>query len=232
MSLSRGAFIVFEGLDRTGKTSQTRLLYKLLTDKGIKAKLIHFPERSSAIGQVINAYLTNAQDLPDEVIHLMFSANRWEHINGIRQELLDGTTFICDRYAYSGAAYSVAKGLDFNWCCSPDRGLIKPDAVIYLKASSDEAIASRGNYGGERFVWIALQIQNEHLILSLFACSYEKLEFQRKVGVVFDKFCAQESSYWHEFDACQTEENLHAEIAAVVEEVMKRTPSQALDKLT
>ncbi|XP_062128082.1 thymidylate kinase [Drosophila sulfurigaster albostrigata] len=211
MSLSRGAFIVFEGLDRTGKTSQTRRLYNRLTEKGIKAKLIHFPERSSAIGQVINAYLTNAQDLPDEVIHLMFSANRWEHINDIRQEMLAGTTFICDRYAYSGAAYSVAKGLDFDWCCSPDRGLIKPDAVIYLKASSDEAIASRGNYGGER---------------------YEKLEFQRKVGVVFDQFCEKESNYWHQFDACQSEENLHAEIAAIVDVVLKETPSQSLAKLT
>ncbi|KAH8370574.1 hypothetical protein KR093_004180, partial [Drosophila rubida] len=210
MSLPRGAFVVFEGLDRTGKSSQTRLLYNLLIEKGLKAKLIHFPERSSAIGQVINAYLTNAQELSDEVIHLMFSANRWEHINGIRQELLAGTTFICDRYAYSGASYSVAKGLDFNWCCAPDRGLIKPDAVIYLKASSDEAIAARGNYGDER---------------------YENVEFQRKVGAVFDQICAQESSYWHEFDACQAQETLHAQIAAVVDEVLKETPSQPLTQL-
>lgn len=181
---------------------------------GIKAKLIHFPERSSAIGQVINSYLTNAQDLPDEVIHLMFSANRWEHIKSIREELLAGTTLICDRYAYSGAAYTVAKGLDFNWCCAPDRGLIKPDAVFYLKAQPEELI-SRGSYGDERFVKKYIHIVNKHYYLIVcyaYCCSYEKLEFQRKVAEVFDKFCSQESSYWHEFDAGKSVEELQKHI--------------------
>ncbi|XP_034476346.1 thymidylate kinase [Drosophila innubila] len=208
--LRRGAFIVFEGVDRTGKTTQTRLLFEWLIKNGIKAKLIHFPERSSAIGQVINSYLSNAQDLPDEVIHLMFSANRWEHMKSIQNELLAGTTLICDRYAYSGAAYTVAKGLDFNWCCAPDRGLIKPDAVFYLKAQPEELI-SRGSYGMER---------------------YEKLDFQRKVAKVFDKFCTQESSYWHEFDASQNEEQLQKQIAEKAEEVLKLIPEQSLEKLT
>ncbi|KAL7737749.1 hypothetical protein ACLKA6_006140 [Drosophila palustris] len=208
--LRRGAFIVFEGVDRTGKTTQTRLLLECLTKKGIKAKLIHFPERSSAIGQLINSYLTNAQDLPDEFIHLMFSANRWEHMKGIREELLAGTTLICDRYAYSGAAYTAAKGLDFNWCCAPDRGLIKPDAVFYLKAQPAELI-SRGSYGEER---------------------YEKVEFQRKVAEVFDKFSSQESSYWHEFDASQTAEELATQIADKAEMLLKQIPEQSLEKLT
>lgn len=209
-SMRRGAFIVFEGVDRTGKTTQTRLLLDTLINKGFKAKLIHFPERSSAIGQVINSYLTNSQDLPDEVIHLMFSANRWEHMKSIREELLSGTTLICDRYAYSGAAYTVAKGLDFNWCCAPDRGLIKPDAVFYLKAKPDKLIL-RGNYGEER---------------------YEKLEFQNKVAEVFDKFCKQEMSYWHEFDASQSAEKLHMQIAEKAEIMLKQVPEQSLEKLT
>jgi thymidylate kinase len=39
---------------------------------------------------------------------------------------------ICDRYAFSGVAFSSAKGLDLDWCMSCDRGLPAPDAVIFL----------------------------------------------------------------------------------------------------
>lgn len=41
---------------------------------------------------------------------------------------------MCDRYAYSGVAFSAAKGLDVDWCKKTDSGLPKPDLVIFLKA--------------------------------------------------------------------------------------------------
>lgn len=116
-------------------------------------KHINFPDRSTIIGDLINRFLKNTQDLSNEVIHLLFSANRWERVNSIQEDLLAGTTVICDRYAYSGVVYSVAKGLDMDWCWAPDRGLLKPDAVFYLKANPDQ-LASRCNFGTERFVKI------------------------------------------------------------------------------
>ena len=49
-------------------------------------------------------------------------------------------TIICDRYAFSGVAFSAAKpGLDFDWCRECDRGLPGPDAVIYLDLSVEDA---------------------------------------------------------------------------------------------
>lgn len=39
---------------------------------------------------------------------------------------------VCDRYAYSGVAFSSAKGLDLDWCKACDKGLPAPDCVIYL----------------------------------------------------------------------------------------------------
>lgn len=122
---------------------------ELLKSKGIATQCTNFPDRSTSIGSLINAYLTNAQELSDQVIHLLFSSNRWERVKGIRNDLLAGTTIICDRYAYSGVAYSVAKGLDFDWCCAPDRGLPRPDAVFYLRSKPEE-LQARGGYGEER----------------------------------------------------------------------------------
>jgi dTMP kinase len=71
----RGAFILFEGIDRCGKSTQCAMLSEYLSSKGSSEK-INFPNRTSAIGQMINAYLTSATNLNDHTIHLLFSANR------------------------------------------------------------------------------------------------------------------------------------------------------------
>nr|XP_016929442.1 thymidylate kinase [Drosophila suzukii] len=206
----RGALIIFEGCDRSGKTTQSRLLVELLKSKDVPVQAMNFPERSSNIGQVINSYLTNSKDLSDEVIHLMFSANRWEHMNQMKQKLLEGITLIVDRYSYSGVAYSAAKGLDFDWCYAPERGLLKPDAVFYLRAPASD-LANRGQYGEER---------------------YEKAEFQERVAKVFDRICSKEASYWHQFDASQPAEDLHAQIASITDELLPKVATQPLDKLS
>ncbi|KAH8309407.1 hypothetical protein KR059_009228 [Drosophila kikkawai] len=228
--VQRGAFIVFEGCDRSGKTTQSRLLAELLNSKGIATVSMNFPERSSSIGQVINSYLTNSKDLPDEVIHLMFSANRWEHMNQIKQQLLKGTTLIVDRYSYSGVAYSAAKGLDFDWCYAPEKGLLKPDAVFYLKTSVD-SLTNRGQYGEERWViGVSLPLTDDLYQLSHY--SYEKVEFQSRVAQVFDRICYREASYWHQFDASQSAEDLHMRITSIAEDLLQKVEAQPLDTLS
>lgn len=70
-------------------------------------------------------------------MHLLFSANRWEAVKSLKARLNEGETLVCDRYAFSGVAFSAAKGtLDLEWCKNPDRGLPAPDAVIYLDVNS------------------------------------------------------------------------------------------------
>ena len=86
----------------------------------------------------------------DEAVHLLFSMNRWETKTQILAKLEAGTNVVCDRYAYSGVAYSAAKGLSFDWCLGADRGLLKPDLVFYIDVSP-EAIAKRSGFGDERF---------------------------------------------------------------------------------
>lgn len=54
-------------------------------------------------------------NLSDEAIHLLFSANRWEKANGILETLEQGMSLIIDRYCFSGVAYSAAKGKALNW---------------------------------------------------------------------------------------------------------------------
>ena len=120
----RGVFILLEGIDRTGKTTQCkRLANHLKEDLGMKVEEMRFPARNTSIGGMINDYLGNKQDLDDHVIHLLFSANRWEQAKKIRETLSSGTSIVMDRYAFSGVAYSASKGLKLDWCKGPDRGL-------------------------------------------------------------------------------------------------------------
>ena len=118
----RGILIVFEGLDRTGKSTQVKHLKSYLEKVGIKVKNMRFPERSTNIGKMISQFLSNASDMEDEALHLLFSANRWELKNNMVEDLNNGYTLIVDRYAYSGIAYSNAKGVDFEWCKQCDKG--------------------------------------------------------------------------------------------------------------
>ncbi len=117
---------------------------------------------------MINGYLQGQAQQDDHSIHLLFSANRWEAAQRIRSDLLDGFTVIVDRYSYSGAVYSAAKenpDLSLEWAWQPEVGLPRPDLLLFLSISSEEA-AKRGGYGEERYETDAMQSK----VRRLFEC--------------------------------------------------------------
>jgi hypothetical protein len=137
MAGPRGAFIVLEGTDRSGKSTQCARLVTALNASGVPAELWRFPDRTTSVGHMLDAYLrgTPEGDADDAAVHLLFSANRWEkrcvrcrggggvqhsHLTSFpnplrcqRTRLLEalqaGTTLVVDRYAYSGVAFTSAK---------------------------------------------------------------------------------------------------------------------------
>ncbi|BGP13757.1 hypothetical protein JCM10213_006412 [Rhodosporidiobolus nylandii] len=162
----RGAFIVFEGLDRSGKSTQVARLVEKLNAKGVKAVAARFPDRTLTTGKMIDSYLSQKADLDDRAIHLLFSANRWERANQILEDLNNGITVVCDRYAFSGIAFSVIKGLSWTWCQAPDVGLPQPDLVLFLSISPSAA-ATRGGFGQERYETSEVQLAVEKVFARL-----------------------------------------------------------------
>ena len=92
-----------------------------------------FPDRTTQVGGLINEYLQSSVQTDDRAIHLLFSANRWEAAPNLVDTLAKGTNIVCDRYAYSGVAFTSAKAaedrssmsggeLTLEWCMSPDVG--------------------------------------------------------------------------------------------------------------
>jgi len=183
----RGGLIVLEGLDRSGKSTQVDRVVELLKTRGINASKMAFPDRSTAIGGMIDAYLKGGEDLDDAAVHLLFSANRWEKCKHIRDRIADGETLVLDRYCFSGVAFTAAKGTHtLDWCKGPDRGLPRPDVAIYLDVSAETASA-RGGFGEER---------------------YEKEEFQMKVREQFDYLRHEDPAMWEIVDADRGVEEL------------------------
>jgi len=180
----RGALIVLEGLDRSGKSSQCLKLASSLASRGFSVEAWRFPDRTTAMGKMISAYLSSKEDMDDRTIHLLFSANRWEKRSLMEAKLKAGTSLIVDRYSYSGVAFSAAKGLDLSWCKAPEVGLPAPDLVLYLDIAPEKA-AERGGYGGER---------------------YEQLDFQRKVA---ELYTALSDSAWQIVDASLSIDSVH-----------------------
>ncbi|OBW69272.1 MAG: Uncharacterized protein AUREO_006670 [Aureobasidium pullulans] len=151
--MARGKLIVFEGLDRSGKSTQCERLVSYLTEKGVPVKHRRFPDRTTPIGQMINNYLQGQTEQEDHVIHLLFSANRWEAVPSIEADINAGITVIIDRYYYSGCVYSAAKNnpsLSLSWSRHPEEGLPRPDLCLFLDISAEDA-AKRGGWGEERY---------------------------------------------------------------------------------
>ncbi|KAG6331513.1 hypothetical protein ID866_7577 [Astraeus odoratus] len=206
---TRGAFIVIEGLDRSGKSTQAAILHDRLrrSDPSSKAVLIKFPDRTTTIGKMIDAYLRSQSDLDDHAIHLLFSANRWELASSIYARLAAGTTVIADRYAFSGIAFSARKGLPYEWCRVPDIGLPEPDLTLFLNVEPEVARA-RGGYGEER---------------------YETEDVQRGVRTVFERIGEEMNSArqgsWVVVDAGKDRDAVAADIWGVVEPLSRGVES-------
>jgi dTMP kinase len=129
MYLPKGKIIVFEGIDKAGKTTQAKLLEKKLGSKCVR---IDFPDYSTPVGKEIRKFLDGKRNYPDEVKMMLLSANRWEKKGEIEKMVSKGTTVIMNRYYQSNLVYGISKGLKLDWLLSLDKGLPKADLVIVI----------------------------------------------------------------------------------------------------
>ena len=211
MESKRGTLIVFEGLDRSGKSTQCLRLVENLRNEGEKVEHMRFPKRITPIGQMINNYLNGETQQEDHVIHLLFSANRWESAQAIENYISSGTTVVIDRYSYSGCVYSAAKenkSMDLAWCRQPEVGLPRPDLCLFLDISAKDA-AKRGGFGTERYEKQDLQDR----VRQLYAEMREHEDEREDIVIV---------------DAGKSIEEVEEEILRIVKEAKKQNEERVL----
>ena len=114
--MKKGKFIVLEGLDGSGKSTQTTLLLEAIRNKGIDAEFIHFPrtdDSSPFYGPMLKRFLKGELGSLSEVdpwfVAMLFAGDRRNEGPSIAALLNEGKWVIADRYVLSNIAFQGAK---------------------------------------------------------------------------------------------------------------------------
>ena len=151
----KGHFIVLEGIDGAGTTTQASRLVDRFTRQGLPAHVTAEPSSGpvgALIRQCLNGRLISQRTQPPsppswKTMALLFAADRQDHIEAeIQPNLREGVTVISDRYVYSSIIYqslSTDHEEAASWIRELNRFAPKPDLVLYLQVDPNEACRRR-----------------------------------------------------------------------------------------
>lgn len=133
----KGRFIVFEGIDGSGKSTQIKSISKQLETQGLKIYTT-FEPTDGPVGSLIRQMLSGEIATDQRTIASLFAADRTDHLtnqkNGIKQKVDQGGIVLCDRYYFSSYAYH-AQYIDMEWVIhtnSLNAEILKPDLTIFI----------------------------------------------------------------------------------------------------
>lgn len=143
--MNKGNFIVFEGIDGSGKSTQIKMLEEKLRDRGIFYYTTMEPT-DSPIGSLIHQIMIGRIKTDNKVIAPLFAADRLDHLlnenNGIVSKIDQGITVISDRYYFSSYAYhSVDMPMDWVIASNePSSNILRPTVSIFIDVEPDTAM--------------------------------------------------------------------------------------------
>ncbi|WP_131107508.1 dTMP kinase [Pseudomonas sp. Sample_10] len=210
-------FIVFEGIDGSGTSTQSELLKKALTAKNILCHLTCEPSDGpigNMIRQIFKGRISIAKgsnpnidsgNLFDEQMAYLFAADRHDHlynnIDGVLKLKAEGAIVISTRYYFSSFAYHCSNPEDFNLVKTLNARFPEPDLVIYLDNPAKKSI--------ERINERAFRDEYENTEKLLTAKNnYEKI-FQEYKGKIL------------KIDATESIETIHKKIMLEVETLIE-----------
>jgi dTMP kinase len=194
----RGLFVTFEGIDRSGKTTQARLLCNAL---GAEALGVREPGGTPAGERVRDLLKDTAVPLGPEAEALLFAAARAELVDKvIRPALQDGRVVVSDRFLDSSLAYQGgARGLGIDEVDAVNRfatGGLVPDLTFLLEL--DPAAAAQRAGEPDRF-------------------EDEGAGLQQAVLEAYERLAAADPRRWRRLDATRPPDQVHAAVLAEVE---------------
>jgi dTMP kinase len=192
-----GLFVTFEGIDRSGKTTQARLLCDALGDEALAVR----EPGGTAVGERVRELLKDASaEIGPEAEALLFAAARAELVTRvIRPALERGRVVVSDRFLDSSLAYQgIARGLgveEIEWINRWATGGLLPDLTFLLAIEPAVAAARAGDR--DRF-------------------EGEGIRLQEQVLAAYDQLAAREPDRWRRVGADRPPEEIHAEVLAAV----------------
>lgn len=159
MRRRRGRFLVLEGLDGAGTTTQAAILAKRLAAMGRRVHLTSEPSRGP-VGRLVRRVLKGAvaggggRPLDQRALALLFAADRLDHVAGeVAPRLAAGVDVVSDRYALSSLAYQSAATGDLGWVEALNREAPAPDLTIFLEVRPAVALRRRFAASAEREIY-------------------------------------------------------------------------------
>jgi dTMP kinase len=141
-NLYPGKFIVMEGLDGSGQSTQAGFLKDFLIAKGYQVVLTKEPTQDSEAGKKIRQVLDKKEIISPRKLQELFTKDRKEHLeNAIIPALRKAKIVISDRYFFSTFAYGTAEGLDLNWLIKLNNDCLLPDLTFILRVSAGVCIS-------------------------------------------------------------------------------------------
>jgi dTMP kinase len=194
----RGLFVTFEGIDRSGKTTQAGLLVDALGDDAVGVR----EPGGTPAGERLRELLKDpAVPLGPETEALLFAAARSELVANVVLPALDaGKVVVSDRFLDSSLAYQGgARGLGIDDVervnSFATRGL-RPDLTFLLDLSPDDAASRTGE--SDRF-------------------EDEGSELQEAVGWAYEQLIEADPGRWRRIDATRSPEEVHRDVLSAVE---------------
>jgi len=138
----KSKFIVFEGIDGSGKSTQCSLLYNFIKSCNVPVKHLVEPT-SGGYGQQIRKMLQSESPAAvDEQIRLFIEDRQQDYELNIKPCMDNGITIVMDRYFYSNAAYQGSSGISPAEIIkkNSDRGFPAPDRIYFIDIHPDEAM--------------------------------------------------------------------------------------------
>jgi dTMP kinase len=157
-----GMFVVLEGIDGAGTTTQTQRLVETLRKRGLPVRSTREPSdgpigvliRQILTGRVVSTGIGGMTTSPSwNTMALLFAADRLDHVDAeIAPNMHDGVIVISDRYDYSSIAYQcVSAGATpetVEWVKALNRFARRPDLTIVLDVPADVAGSRRRSRSG------------------------------------------------------------------------------------
>lgn len=142
---NRGAFIAFEGIDGSGKSTQSALLIQKLRQEGVHCYATMEPT-DAPIGSLIRQVMTGRIKTDNKAVAALFAADRLDHllneVDGIVSKIESGVTVVTDRYYFSSYAYNSVH-MPMEWVIKANEqssAILRPSVTVYIDIDPDTAL--------------------------------------------------------------------------------------------
>jgi dTMP kinase len=187
MKKRKNLFIALEGIDGSGKSTQTKLLTEKLTKEGHKVYST-FEPTDNQIGKLIRNILKGNAKADHRIIAGLFVADRLDHLlneeYGIVKKLEEGFTVITDRYCFSSYAYQGTH-MNMDWVIqanSMSAEILRPDVNIFIDVSPEVSMqrlhANRDN------IELFETLENLQQVRAKYMEAFEKLRSVENIFIV------------------------------------------------